>query len=399
MLRLEALQAKHGDSLLLHYGESSNPAFILVDGGPRGVWRRTLKPRLDALRKERGSTRLKPTMVMVSHIDDDHIQGLIRLTQHLLDQQGRHTDLDLDARVVWHNSFDDLFGEAGAQVVAGGTHAVSESSLAELSETVGMGMQSVLVVASVGQGRQLRDNIKGLGWSINSPFGGSGAIAEPLVVAGMGPTVVDLGDGAQITVVSPSANRLRELHAEWDAALKVEYDKLKAAAYVDDSASNLASIVALFEYVGAKILLTGDARGDDIICGVKDAGLLNGEGKLPLSLLKIPHHGSTNNVTLDFFRRLPSAHYVVSGNGDYGNPELDMFEMLLEARGDDVEPFTIHLTYDPADFRPYRRKKSEPKRPYPVADLLRLFDEAGRGRRFKVQWPAPGELSEIVDLA
>lgn len=399
MLRFEALQAKHGDSFLLHYGETSNPKVMLIDGGPRGVWKNTLKPRLDALREERNGKRLRPTMVMVSHIDDDHVQGLIRLTEHLLDQHGGNAALDLDAKVVWHNSFDDLFGEAGAQVVAGGTNALSESSLGELTETVGLGMQSALVVASVGQGRRLRDNVKGLGWSINSPFRRSGADAVPLVVAGAGPTPVILGDGAQITVVGPSAKRLRELHAEWDAALKDEYDRLKAAAYVDDSASNLASIVALFEYDGAKILLTGDARGDDIICGVKDAGLFDGEGKLALSLLKIPHHGSTSNVTLDFFRRFPAAHYVASGNGDYGNPELEMFEMLLEARTSDAKPFTIHLTYDPVDFRPYKRKKSEPKQPYPVKELMRLLDEAGRGQRFKVQWPGPEELSEIVDLA
>lgn len=398
MLKFEALRAKHGDSLLLYYGESESPAFILIDGGPRGVWKNSLKPRLDALREEWHGKRLRPTMVMVSHIDDDHIQGLIGLTQHLLDQQAQHADLDLDARAVWHNSFDDLFGEAAAQLAAGGTEAVSESTVAELTETAGMSEASAIVVASVGQGRRLRDNVNGLGWSINSPFKALGG-SEPLVAAGVGPIPVNLGDGAQMTVLGPSAKRLQELHTEWDAALKDEHDKLKATAYVDDSASNLASIVALFEYAGAKLLLTGDARGDDIICGAKDAGLFDGEGKLSLSLLKVPHHGSTNNVKLDFFRRFPAAHYVVSGNGGHGNPELDMFEMLLEARAGDTEPFTIHLTYNPADFRPYRRKRSEPKQPYPVAELLQLLDEAGRGQRFEVQWPAPGELSEIVDLA
>ena len=30
---LEALQAKHGDALLLHYGDAASPRLIVIDGG------------------------------------------------------------------------------------------------------------------------------------------------------------------------------------------------------------------------------------------------------------------------------------------------------------------------------------------------------------------------------
>ena len=33
---LEALQAAHGDALLLHYGTLDNPRLIVIDGGPLG---------------------------------------------------------------------------------------------------------------------------------------------------------------------------------------------------------------------------------------------------------------------------------------------------------------------------------------------------------------------------
>ena len=39
MFTLEALQAAHGDSLILHYGPLTNPRFIVVDGGPRGIFK------------------------------------------------------------------------------------------------------------------------------------------------------------------------------------------------------------------------------------------------------------------------------------------------------------------------------------------------------------------------
>jgi hypothetical protein len=62
-----------------------------------------------------------------------------------------------------------------------------------------------------------------------------------------------------------------------------------------------------------------------------------------IDLLKVPHHGSSNNLDHDFFERITADHYVFSGNGEHGNPEREAFEMLFAARGDD--PFEIHLTY------------------------------------------------------
>ena len=34
LFTLEAIKAKHGDSLILHYGKEDDPRFILIDGGP-----------------------------------------------------------------------------------------------------------------------------------------------------------------------------------------------------------------------------------------------------------------------------------------------------------------------------------------------------------------------------
>ncbi|HPM83944.1 MAG TPA: hypothetical protein PLF81_24730, partial [Candidatus Anammoximicrobium sp.] len=77
---LEALEAKKGDSLLLHYGRDSDPKLIVIDGGPSGVYARSLKPRLDQLKQQRSPDDPLPIrMVMVSHIDDDHINGVLQM--------------------------------------------------------------------------------------------------------------------------------------------------------------------------------------------------------------------------------------------------------------------------------------------------------------------------------
>ena len=73
---LEALQAKHGDCLVLHYGPNEDPKIIVIDGGPGGVYKDSLKPRLleirDALTPD---DSLPLSMLMVSHMDDDHVNG------------------------------------------------------------------------------------------------------------------------------------------------------------------------------------------------------------------------------------------------------------------------------------------------------------------------------------
>jgi hypothetical protein len=89
--------------------------------------------------------------------------------------------------------------------------------------------------------------------------------------------------------------------------------------------------------------LTGDARGDSIIAGLEHVGTLRRGGSISLNVLKVPHHGSANNAELDFFKRVKATHYVISGNGEHGNPERAVIEMIFEARRSD--PFDIHLTY------------------------------------------------------
>jgi hypothetical protein len=67
------------------------------------------------------------------------------------------------------------------------------------------------------------------------------------------------------------------------------------------------------------------------------------EGTIEVDILKVPHHGSANNLNDDFFERIIAKHYVFSGDGEHGNPERESLEMLLNARGDD--DYVIHLTY------------------------------------------------------
>src|SRR6185369_13698049 len=147
-----------------------------------------------------------------------------------------------------------------------------------------------------------------------------------------GPKEISIGTGLTFTVAGPMQPELQALQADHDKWLKEQKEKPKPAgaaldAYVDKSVPNLSSVVVLARStekgVTRSILLTGDARGDKILAGLEFAGLVGKGEKLHVDILKVPHHGSSNNLDDDFFERITADHYVFSGNGEHGNPERE----------------------------------------------------------------------------
>ena len=381
LLSLEALQARHGDCLIIQYGETEQPRLILVDGGPARVYGTTLKPRLDELRQHLADDqdRLPIALAMVSHIDDDHIHGLLDLTGELIDADSQGQTPNVTVGSFWHNSFNDLTDDQGE------LFALLQPSDAErLSNASGTpaGIRSAAaVVASVNQGRQLRDEIETLGWKLNHPF--SGLVHAP----DQGGRKVTLDNNTSLVVLAPREQQLKDLQEEWDEQLtrlrNRQADEASVAAYVDKSVFNLSSIVCLLQASDQTILLTGDARGDQILEAIDVAGLTD-QGKLHVDVLKLPHHGSDNNVDTDFFERITADHYVVSGDGRHGNPETATLQMLCDGRTDN--DFTIHLTYESGldDLE---------------AKLATFFAaQTSAGRTFRVASPAQGTNSLRIDL-
>jgi hypothetical protein len=57
-------------------------------------------------------------------------------------------------------------------------------------------------------------------------------------------------------------------------------------AMADNSIPNLSSIMLLAKADGKTILFTGDVRGDHLIQGLNQTGLLDTEGKIHVDVLK-----------------------------------------------------------------------------------------------------------------
>jgi hypothetical protein len=372
---LEALRARHGDSLLLHFGSPKKPEAVLIDGGPGQVYEDALKPRLEAMRdglRKMGrlsdGDALPLRLMMVSHIDDDHIGGLLGLTKELIAKKATEAPWVVP-RTLWHNAFEDLAEDDDGPLEI---HASPKQS-AKAADAV---------MASVGQGRQLQADAGLLGWSVNEKF------PERLVMApATGGQTVRLDPKTTLLVISPRTDQIEGLRKEWAEQLRKlrnkEVKPAEVAEYLDKSPYNLSSIVCLARQGTHKMLLTGDARGDHVLEGLEAAGATDA-GKLHVDVLKLPHHGSIRNVEEDFFKTITADHYVISASGRDGNPEDETLKLIGSARG--KAKFTIHLTYGEAGGELHDRL-------FAVRDKLKA-----KNPNFTMHFRPDADLSMRIDL-
>ena len=380
-IKFEALRAKYGDCLMLHYGPDDDRQLVLIDGGPDKVWDDALKPRLDELRVERNLDDGQPlqiALLMVSHLDADHITGILKLMGLLAD----NPHAPYNVKKAWVNTFDDLTGEKpaiGASFGAADAAALPATPLgAALAQT-----KSGIELASVGQGRELRNLINTLVLQNNQPFNGLVTVDSP-----RNPAVIN---GLKLTVVGPSQKNIDALKDDWAKNVKPKLKEAKhaeVADYVDRSVYNLSSIVVLAEIDGKRILLTGDGRGDHALAGLKEKGLLDANGKIEVDILKLPHHGSERDVKIDYFQSIHAKHYVISANGKFSNPDLPTLKMISDARkGDD--DFTIWLTNPTNEF----------ELPDIGKGVQTFFDaEKAAGRTYRVNQRKSADLSVVIEL-
>jgi glyoxylase-like metal-dependent hydrolase (beta-lactamase superfamily II) len=101
MFSLHVIQAEFGDCLLLEYGTTAERRFILIDGGPSSIFDDHLRPVLEQKVVPVGGLE----RVILSHVDNDHIVGLVDLFTELRSQQVNQQPLFVKVGGLWHNSF------------------------------------------------------------------------------------------------------------------------------------------------------------------------------------------------------------------------------------------------------------------------------------------------------
>jgi hypothetical protein len=343
MFQLHAVQAAFGDCLLLEYGANS-PRFILIDGGPPDVFPIHLRPVLEQIAQSGAPIDL----VVLSHVDNDHVVGLLDYFAQLRLQ----TNTLPTAPALWHNSFTRTIDPNG--IIAPRLASLMTPARANIMSTSGAAVQGIQ------EGASLRTQALTLGMPINDGF------PNGLITVDDAPGTFTFDD-LTITIVGPTQANLDALQQKWLEFLDAhENDILSGDPFVmansDQSVPNLSSIMFLAQVGNRTMLLTGDGRSDHLLDGLGQAGLLDGNGRMHVNVLKLPHHGSNRNITKTFFRKVTADVYVASANGKDDNPDLATLIWLVEAAKDQQRQVEIVVTnrtpsveklleeYPPADF-------------------------------------------------
>jgi hypothetical protein len=295
MFAIELLPAGRGDCILLEYGEPGHPSRVLIDGGPKPCYA-ALRQRILTLPKDNRHFDL----LVVTHIDLDHIQGILELLRE-------KDNLGVTFHDVWFNGFHHLpppgqpFGPL--------------------------------------QGEELIGDILAQGLPWNLAFRG-GAVAVP--EDGALPRI-SLPGGMKLTLLSPTPTLLTRLWPKWQEAVtnaglipgvapappQPEDPGLKTLAVglnlralaalpfkVDRSEANCSSIAFIAEFEGKCCLLTGDAFPTTLAASVQRLGATN-NNRLPLAAFKPSHHGSRGSLNNDLLRFLDCNRYLISTDGSY----------------------------------------------------------------------------------
>lgn len=364
MLRIEMLPAAHGDCLWLEYGTGEEVHRILVDGGPTSAYP-PLRERI--LHLPPGQRRFD--LLVVTHIDGDHIEGVIRLLQ---DAEA----LDCTFDRIWFN---------GREQVDAVPDPAGEPLGALQGEFLG------LLIA---------DYEERTGSSVWNTEFDRGPVAVDRATGAL-PEPVDLPGGCRLTVLSPDHERLLDLKDNWAAELRrarqepgdvtrlrerlAADTRLRPMGDVlgddpdtaspqdtepvdelpdvlggdsdeptgtapfgsDHSPANGASIALLVEYPApdpdVRLLLTGDAWAsvlEDSLALLAPPG-----GRLAVDAVKLAHHGSVANITEGLLSRLRATHYLVSTSGAvFGHPHERAIELLLGAHPGPAKP-RLHFNH------------------------------------------------------
>jgi beta-lactamase superfamily II metal-dependent hydrolase len=349
MLKLHVIQAEHGDCFVLEYG-STSPQYILIDGGPENIYDMYLRDELLKIRDAGG----KLNLVVVSHVDADHVTGLLDFVAELRKQKTDSTDATIASDAIWHNTFSQTIGSGNDIQTRMKTVLTKSAAVSQPMTLAGM------AVKGVGEGNRLRLAAQALGIPKNPET------PHDLICVDDLPTPI-VFDNLEIRIVGPTRQNIESLKQEWlDWLEKHEDDDLRSnpylAAMADQSIPNLSSIMLLAKAHDKTILLTGDGRGDHLIQGLNQAGLLDENGKIHVDLLKMPHHGSDRNMTKKFLKTVVADKYVLSANGKYGNPDLSTLIWIVEAAKEAKRSIEIVATnettstkkiveeYDPSEY-------------------------------------------------
>lgn len=307
---VKVLEANHGDCILISHKGATCSFNILIDGGPSSTFKHGYRQRYDgALCKVLNELKEQGEYIdlaVLTHIDDDHISGLIKAFE-------TPSYLSILTKSIWFNSSRLITQNFNSPDIPENNVRLTDSS----------------PQTSVRQGKELEALLDEIGCA-----------RAPLIKVGQ---VHNVGP-FKLTILSPNQDQLQRLLHKWpfetesglttahdnDYQLSLEEIWEEDHFESDSSVYNGSSIAFLLEIENTKMLFLGDAHDDVVLDSLKRLGFSE-TNKLHLDLVKLSHHGSQYNTSSEFLSLLESSRYIISTNGSkHGLPNKRTIARIIK---------------------------------------------------------------------
>lgn len=347
-ITLSVFPALNGDSLLICYG-ANEKKHILIDCGYISTYNTYIKKELIEIASNGGYLE----KLIITHIDSDHIWGAIPF---LKDNQERFIEI----KEVWHNTFRHLLNgsekkenssnkeEKTIQKILSRGYFNNESKNGEnqISAEQGTTIGALLLKGDYG-------------W--NNDFNKKAVSIE-------NKQIVNIDLESQIILLSPNKEKLDNLKTLWENELtkydlkyskdkeelyddalemlltwikesktkgtqpissnKIQMEELLATIPVEDSTpTNGSSIALILKLKEKKLLFLADSHPGLILKSLIE---YQPEDVIIFDCIKVSHHGSFNNVSLELLEKIDSEVYVFSTNGNkYNHPDKETIAHIV----------------------------------------------------------------------
>lgn len=290
---IEILQAGTGDSIWINHNKKN----IVIDGGKTTS---AIMARYDQMPQDENID-----LMVVTHIDSDHIAGVIALVNQMKERDETHK-----LKQVWFN------------------FPKKEESL-EYSVPEGNTLSSTLC------------KIGGLCWYNNT----SNLIGKEIIIGDIKLQVLAPNHDVADEYKPQEPEELGIENADWSVDLKTLIENVDDDD-LDEGGTNSQSIVILIECEDKRILLPGDCTPKELYGALRSFNSTNGT-PLKLDLMKLPHHGSQRNVTKKICTEIDCSNFVISTkvNNKYCSPHKETIAKLICYRNNTDETINVYFNY------------------------------------------------------
>jgi len=311
MINIKVLPALNGDCILI----TTDKFNILIDGGMGRTYYRSLKDKLEELKQI--------DLVILTHIDEDHIAGLIELF--------KDEEIRPKVKKVWFNSLaklGELFDNKYDKSKECATDDDNDKNV------------------SYRQGESLESLLDGIDYELIYIEKQSTYTFEDL----------------EIQLLSPNKRHLQRLYTNWDKDKKKRDEKesknINDTVVTTDSIESLykkkfdndtrrenkSSIAFNLKYQEKNYLFLADANMSVV---TESLTKIHGIEKLDAELVKLSHHGSKKNTNQKFLDVVNSHKFIISTNGDkHNHPDKEALSRIIKNPKRDGEKIEFWFNYE-----------------------------------------------------